>query len=85
MLDTITAQSVNQADQDNSLFFKDLLNIYQDFRKKKLFHLEISQKSAILENIDMEYYTKQHSIKPFFVSTANRAKQYSIFWYILHF
>lgn len=62
MLDTITAQSVNQADQDNSLFFKDFLNIYQDFRKKKLFHLEISQKSAILENIDMEYYTKQHII-----------------------
>ena len=71
MLDTITAQSVNQADQDNSLFFKDFLNIYQDYRKKKLFHLEISQKSAILENIDMEYYTKEYIIQPFSVSTDN--------------
>ena len=31
-------------------------------------------------NIDMEYYTKQHIIKPFFVSTANSMKQCFLFW-----
>lgn len=29
----------------------------------------------------MEYYTKQHSMQPFFVSTANSVKQCFLFWY----
>ena len=81
MVNTITVQSVNQADQDNSLFFRNFLWFFRNSEKKKLFPLEISQKTTIPTNIDMEYYTKQRSIQPSFVSTANSMKQCFLFWY----